>query len=122
MAKDQDGFIDFTDLDPEISETLRAGQRRQAARSKTGRAARQAAVDAKRNRRMIDIPEELDHYLEQIAVDLSIPVSQLITRLIWEGLEHLTIETLKGELKPTRSMRYFYTLPYPGQAKKGKSK
>ncbi len=120
MKKDENGFINFQDLDPDVAGALDQGRQRQANRGRSKRAARQAKIDARRNRRMIDIPEDLEQHLESIATELSIPVSQLINRLIWEGLEHLTIEQLKAELVPTRSMRYFHALPYPG--KRGKTK
>lgn len=122
MPTDKNGFISFDDLDPEVAGTLGQGQKRQASRGKSRRAQRQAGIDARRNRRMIDIPEDLEAHLEEIASQLSIPVSQLIARLVWEGLEHVTLERLQAELQPTRSMRYAFTLPYPGKGKKSRSK
>lgn len=114
MKQDENGFIKFGDLDPETAGVIGQGRQRQANRAKSKRAVRQARVDAARNRRMIDIPLELESHLVGIADELSVPVSQLIARLVWEGLEHLTIEKLKIELHPTRSMRYYNALPYPG--------
>ena len=95
MKQDENGFIKFGDLDPETAGVISQGRQRQANRVKSKRALRQATLDATRNRRMIDIPIELEDHLVGIADELSIPVSQLIARLVWEGLEHLTIEKLK---------------------------
>ncbi len=105
------------DPDLAVDAIVRNSQQRQAARSKSRRAARQARIDAERNTRKIDLPSELETHLEQIAAQLSVPFSQLAARLMWEGLEHLTMEQLKSEVKPGRSMRYLNALPYPGKRK-----
>lgn len=117
MNRREDGTIDFG-ADPEIAGELERGRKRQALQrlpaEKRTRAARQAEVDARRNRRNIDIPQELEDELESIAADLSVPFSQLLCRLAWEGLNRMNPADLRGELVPSRSMRFWYTLPIPG--------
>lgn len=67
---------------------------------------------------MIDIPLELEQELERMAEQLSVPFSQLINRLAYEGWQVISIDQLREELQPSRSMRYSYNLPLPG--KRGK--
>jgi hypothetical protein len=117
MNRREDGTIDFG-ADPEIAGELERGRNRQARQrlpvEKRTRAARQAEVDARRNRRNIDIPLELEDELESMAADLSVPFSQLLCRLAWEGKNRVGVVELQEERVPSRSMRFWYTLPIPG--------
>lgn len=122
--KDSNGFPRrpvMNEPDQAVTAILRDGTARVASRGKSKRAARQARIDATRTTMRIDVPPDLKIHLEKIAHDLGCPASQLVNRVIWEGLERLDLETLRGELIPCRSMRYPSALPYPGESQKVKS-
>lgn len=122
MKKREDGTFDFSDIDPEVHSEIQRGKARQARQrlspDQRSRAARQKEIDARRNRRNIDIDPDLERHIEDVAGELSVPFSQLLCRLAYEGLNHLTLETLQSECQPSRSMRFYYTLPLPGQRRK----
>jgi hypothetical protein len=111
MKRNPDGTIDMSALDPHVASVYEDGQRRQAARSMSKRQRQQAA----RNRMTFDIPVELEDKLTAIALDYSVPVSQLATFLMLRGLEHTSEEELLAARVPSRSMRYEFVL-YPKEA------
>lgn len=118
--KDEHGFPRrLVNDDPETAVDLmrRQAEARQASKGKSKRAARQARIDAARTTMRIDIPPALKAHIEKIAAGLGCPASQVVNRLIWDGLEHLTLEQLQLELVETNSMRYQKALPYPGEGK-----
>lgn len=112
MKKDPGGFIDFGGLDPDIEGAIGAGRQRQAARHMTPAQRRKAEKDRARNRRMIDIPPDLESQLESMAAELSVPFSSLVTWILSETMEVLDIDEMRGLREPSRSMRYEYILPY----------
>lgn len=111
MKRNPDGTWDLSGLDPFVEQELRGGVQRAARRAMPEGKRKKAARDAARNRRMIDLPVELEQTLEEIAADLSVPVSQLIVALINRGMYSMQIEELQDLRQPSRSMRYEYTLP-----------
>lgn len=122
MKKREDGTFDFSDIDPEVHSEIQRGKARQARQrlspDQRSRAARQKEIDARRNRRNIDIDPDLEHQVEDMADQLSVPFSQLLCRLAYEGLCTLDMQTLQNECQPSRSMRFYYTLPLPGKRRK----
>ena len=111
MKRNPDGTIDMNGVDPLVARVFEDGQRRQNARSMTKRQRQQAA----RNRMTFDIPVELEDKLTAIALDYSVPVSQLATFLMLRGLDHTSEEELLAARVPSRSMRYEFVL-YPKAA------
>lgn len=120
MKKSRSGFISFdsNDLDPDVSGAIGEGRKRSAFRGKTPAQRRKAEKDSQRNRRMIDLPEELEEHLESLAGELGVPVSSLISWLLVRSLDLVSLEELEAARELTRSMRFEYILPY----KKGKGK
>ncbi len=89
-------------------------ERVKRARNQTPGQRRKAEKDAKRNRAMFDLPEELETALDAIAERLSVPRSQVASWLMLRGLEHTQIEELVDCRRPSRSMRYEFNLEsYP---------
>lgn len=80
------------------------------ARNQTPGQRKKADKDAKRNRVMVDLPEELEEALDRIAERLSVPRSQVATWLMLRGLEHARIEELVDAREPSRSMRFEFNL------------
>jgi DNA-binding transcriptional ArsR family regulator len=94
-------------------------ERVKRARNQTPGQRRKAEKDAKRNRAMFDLPEELETALDEIATRLSVPRSQVASWLMLRGLEHTQIEELVDCRRPSRSMRYEFNLEdYPRLAEK----
>ena len=97
-------------------------ERVKRARNQTPGQRRKAEKDAKRNRAMFDLPEELETALDEIAERLSVPRSQVASWLMLRGLEHTQIEELVDCREASRSMRYEFNLAeFPVLAKKWKN-
>lgn len=119
-------------LTPALSQKLGEGgrgdpvfgalERVKRARNQTPGQRRKAEKDAKRNRAMFDLPEELETALDEIAERLSVPRSQVASWLMLRGLEHTQIEELVDCREVSRSMRYEFNLAdFPGLAEKWKN-
>lgn len=117
--RDSNGFPKrptMEEPDQAVQAILRDGAARLSSRGKSKRAARQARIDANRCIMKVDTYPDLKGHLETIANALGCPTSQVVNRVLLSGLEKLTLEDLKTELIPCRSMRYPYTLPYPNES------
>lgn len=126
-------FIRFDDLDPDVERTVRAGRQRQEARRgspapagksksleqrQAEKAAKQAAKDAKRNRRMIDWPVDLQRTVEGLADELGVTDSSLIVWLLDWAVNRVSENELLDGRAPSRSMRYEYVMRINAQQKR----
>lgn len=85
---------------------------RSAAPSAAGQS-KKAEKDAARNRRMIDLPPDLERELESMAGELGVPVSSLIAWLVDRALQVTPVEVIRAAREPSRSMRFEYILRPP---------
>ena len=115
MKKEPAVYQDFGTIDTVVQEMVNDGKRRENNRHRTKRAARQARIDAARNRRYIDIPTELEEQIETLASLLGVPFSQVLARVAAIGLGHTDLETLKGDRVPSRSMRFQHNIDWRGK-------
>lgn len=121
MKKDENGLIDFSALDPDVSGAISQGRKRAAGRALTPAQRRRAGREANRVRITIDVPsQEYKDYLESWAENLSVSLSSLLIYLIAVGSFTATDEQLREHRVPTRSMRYDYLLSLPENYKPNK--
>lgn len=123
--KRADGTIDLAGVSPDVADLLISGQRRAASRALPQGKRRKAARDAARVRMTIDIHEALKAELENMANDLSVPVSQVAIWLILEGLyQHgdNVLNAMAVDRQLSRSMRFEYSLHWgdDGDAKRNR--
>jgi hypothetical protein len=103
-------FINFNGLDPAVSATITDGRRRQEQRHLSQTKRKQAERDRARNRRMIDLPTDLEDEITRIAAEFDLPVSQVITFLLLRGLSGLDLVDIQERLVSSRSMRFGHNL------------
>jgi hypothetical protein len=108
-------FINFQALDPVVSATITDGRRREASRGMSQRQRKQSDRDKKRNRRSIDIDPDLERYLQEVAVSLDVPFSDVIGYLIFTGIHNTSIQEMAGNRVTVRSLNFGHKLPLPGK-------
>lgn len=82
-------------------------------RKMTAAQRKKVRADRERNRVMIDLPEELQAVLDQIAEREGLPRSQVMCWLVAVGLAHYERNDLVDARVPSRSMRWEFTLEIP---------
>jgi hypothetical protein len=105
-------FINFNGLDPAVSATITDGRRRQEQRHMAPSKRKKAERDRARNRRMIDLPADLENEISRIAAEFDTPISQIITFLLIRGLQGLDLVDIQERLVASRSMRFGHNIDF----------
>jgi hypothetical protein len=106
-------------IDPAVANLLDEGRQRQEERSMSPserrKLAKQRAKESKRNRKILDLPEELTDRLKQLAEKYGCPESQVAAFLLAKGFQDIDSQALDlfPHLRPSRSPRYKNNLEIP---------
>ncbi len=113
------GFVDFGDVDPAVSALLGEQKKRGEEKRLSPRERRRKARERGRAKRRLagrvnwDLPPALKARLNAIAEEEGVPVSQLATALLIEGLKRLQSGELSLRKVYSDSPRFRFVLELP---------
>jgi hypothetical protein len=112
-------------IDPAVAELLGAMDQKASERSlprEDRRRKKKEREKAKaRNRVMLDLPQEIEARIKDLAEKHECPISQIAALLIWQGLKDLDSGLLNPGVykKPSRSPRYTWNLVFIEKLRNG---
>ncbi len=113
------GFVNFDDVDPAVSALLGKQRQREGEKRLSPRERRRKARERERAKRRLagrvnwDLPPALKERLNAIAEEEGVPVSQLATVLLIEGLRRLRSGELQLRKYYSDSPRFRFVLEVP---------
>jgi hypothetical protein len=112
-------------IDPAVAELLGTMEQKASERSLTledrRRMKREREKTKARNRVMLDLSQEIEAQIKDLAEKHECPISQIAALLLWQGLQDLENGLLNPSAykKPSRSPRYTWNLVIPGRMQNG---
>lgn len=108
------------EIDPAVANLIDEGKQRQEERSLSPADRRKLIKERektrRRNRKVLDLPEQITKRLEQLAEKYGCPESQIAAFLLQQGFQNLDDEAIDFTpyLEASRSPRYRFNLKTPG--------
>ena len=105
-------------IDPAVAELLGTMERKASERSLPREDRRRKKKEREkaraRNRVMLDLPQEIEARLKDLAIKHECPISQIAALLIWQGVKDLENGLLNPSVykKASRSPRYTWNLVF----------
>ena len=112
-------------IDPAVAELLGTMEQKASDRSlprdDRRRRKKEREKARARNRVMLDLPQEMEARIKDLAEKHECPISQIAALLIWQGLKDLDSGRLNPGVykKPSRSPRYTWNLAFSEKFRNG---